>query len=65
MQDEDEDTSPHIVYLEMAESHHFNIRCEKRVACSNSTFTKAVVAFFHLMFVANMRYQEEGESVAI
>jgi hypothetical protein len=65
-QDEEESSSsPHIVCVESTGGLRFSVHAEKRAVFCDLTFTDAVAAFFHISFVCNMKYPDDGEAVAI
>lgn len=63
--EEEECDSPHFTITEQSDRMSFDIRVERKVLFSGLNFEEAVAAYFHLCFVANLKYPEKGESVAI
>lgn len=61
------DGSPRIVYSEDKDtnSSHFSIEAEHKTILVGLTFNDAIASFFHLTFVANMKYPANGEDAAV
>lgn len=62
---EEELSSPHILCYETQQLLRFDVHVEQRKVLGNLSFADAVASFFHIIFIAQMKYPPEGEAVAI
>jgi hypothetical protein len=61
---EKESNSPHILCREVSGAMYFDIHVEQTKVLKDLTLANAIASFFHIVFIGQLKYPDEGDAVA-